>query len=85
MTRVQAALSIARGNIAPTPTEDRGPIMTAPEVAITVCGGRKSARWVIEHAGPVIGSKPGREWFFYEREARQWWADYLATGMRRAS
>jgi len=87
MTRAQTALKIARGSDAATPLgapiPDRGPVLTAPEVALAICGGRMSPRWVIERMGPAIGSKPGREWFFYERDAREWWANHLANGARR--
>jgi hypothetical protein len=58
-------------------------MMSAPEVAELICEGRISANWIIEHMGPHIGSKPGRQWLFYENEARQWWADYFDKGRER--
>ncbi len=64
--------------------EDVGRTMNAPEVAQFICEGRHSARWVIEHMGPSIGSKPGREWYFREKEARRWWEDYLNRGRNPA-
>jgi hypothetical protein len=63
-----------------SPVADRGRLMSAPDVAQLVCDGRLSARWVIERMGPTIGLKPGREWLFYEADARKWWAKYLERG-----
>lgn len=53
--------------------EDRGRTMTAPEVAELICEGHVSAKWIIQKMAPHIGSKPGREWLFYENEARAMW------------
>lgn len=53
--------------------EEPGRTMTAPDVAEIVCEGHVSAKWVISRMAPHIGSKPGREWLFYENEARALW------------
>jgi hypothetical protein len=58
-------------------TADRGALLNAAEIAQLVCQGKFSARWVIERMGPTIGKKPGREWLFFENEARKWWARFL--------
>jgi hypothetical protein len=54
--------------------QDLGRTMTAADVAELVCEGHVAAKWVIAKMGPHIGSKPGREWLFYENEARAMWA-----------
>lgn len=54
--------------------EDLGRTLTAAEVAEIVCEGHVSHKWVIQKMGPHIGSKPAREWLFYENEARAIWA-----------
>jgi hypothetical protein len=56
---------------------DRGALLSAPEVAELICQAKFSARWVIERMGPTIGLKPGREWLFYEADARKWWTRFL--------
>lgn len=63
---------------------DNGCTLTAPGVAELICEGRFSAKWVIQKMGPAIGTKPGREWLFYENEARAWYAEYLEKARRRA-
>ena len=59
------------------PTDERGPLITAAEFAELICDGKRSARWIAQRFGPKIGKKPGREWLFYESDARKAWADYL--------
>lgn len=57
-----------------------GRIMTTADVAVHVCGGKRGRKWVVEHMGPAIGNRPGKEWFFEEERAREWWALYVRTG-----
>ncbi|MDP9176703.1 MAG: hypothetical protein M3O61_03385 [Gemmatimonadota bacterium] len=75
-----SALKLDRRNAMPAPMAftDRGRTMTAAEVAAEICEGRLSAKWVIRHMAVAIGAKPGREWLFFEQDAREWWLTYLA-------
>lgn len=66
------------------PLAEKGRNMSASEVAVHICGEKRSARWVIEHLGPRCGKKPGRDWLFYENEARLAWDDYLNGGRKSA-
>ena len=75
-------MSSAALRLDPRPTMASAPatgsrMMTAAEVAVKVCEERRGRRWVIDHMGPEIGSKPGNEWFFREHEARAWWERYV--------
>lgn len=63
---------------------DRGRILNKHELAGEVCQGKATARWVIEHIAPEIGMRHGREYLFYENEARAWWAKYLASKRKTA-
>lgn len=53
--------------------EPTGRILNAQQFAEEVCGGHVSAKFVIKHF-KLIGSKPGKEWLWYESEARAAWA-----------
>lgn len=66
----------------PAEPVSRGRTLTAPEVAELVCAGKRSAKWVIQRMGPTIGSKPGRNWFFSEHDARRWWNEYVSPKRR---
>lgn len=59
------------------PPTDQGRTLNKHEVRADVCEGKASSKWIVEHMAPDIGMKHGREYLFYESEARQWWATYL--------
>lgn len=63
---------------------DNGRTMGKREVATEVCGGKRAPKWVIDHMAPDIGMLCGREYLFYESEARSWWAKYLDSKRRSA-
>lgn len=54
--------------------EPGGRILNAQQFANEVCGGHVSAKYVIKHFAHQIGSKPGKEWLFYETDAKLAWA-----------
>ena len=60
----------------------KGRLLDASEVAEQICQGKFSTRWVVNRMAPDIGKKPGRQWLFYEEEARDWWAKCLETHRR---
>jgi hypothetical protein len=64
------------------PPADRGSIITAAQVATDIWQGKYSAKWVGQKMGPAIGFKLGKEWNFYEDEARQWKHDYIERQRR---
>jgi hypothetical protein len=56
-------------------TAQTGPtdrILNAHQFAEEICGGHVSAKYVIKHFRDV-GSKPGKEWLWYESIARAAW------------
>lgn len=66
------------------PAVDNGRIMGKREVSAEVCNGKATPKWVVEHMAPEIGMLHGREYLFYESEARNWWAKYLDSKRRTA-
>jgi hypothetical protein len=64
--------------------ENRGPTITAAEVAKRVWEGFVSVKWVIQYMAPEIGFKPGKPWLFHENEARAWREEWIRTHRRRA-
>lgn len=59
------------------PAQDRGRLLDASQVAEhpEICNGRFSPKWVIQRMRSV-GRKPGREWLFYEADAKAWWQNF---------
>lgn len=75
----QSMKGILSLNRADAPREIRTPcgrIMNAQQVAEEICGGHVSAKYVIKHLRDV-GSKPGKEWLWYEQDARDAWAQRM--------
>lgn len=63
---------------------DNGRTLDKREVSVEVTNGKAAPRWVVEHMGAEIGMLHGREYLFYETEARAWWANYLNSRRRTA-
>lgn len=63
--------------VSPANPEPAGRIFTAQQFADEICGGHVSAKYIIKHFAPLIGSKPGKEWLFWEGDARQEWAKVM--------
>jgi hypothetical protein len=62
-----------------TQAEDTaGRILNAQQFATDICGGHVSAKYVIKHFRDV-GSKPGKEWLWYENVARSAWAKKMQS------
>lgn len=81
--RKAAALSLLGSSPVPV-FVDRGRMMNKAEVSREVCDSKATPKWLIEHMAPDIGMKHGREYLFYESEARNWWAKYLDSKRRTA-
>lgn len=83
MSRAVRGLSLL-AEVPATPMADNGRTLNKVEFSVEVTLGKASPKWLVEHAAPEIGMKHGREYLFYENEARAWWARYLASKRRTA-
>lgn len=73
-----APLFVSRGRAPAMPPADRGPIRTARELAALVFDGRVSAKWVLARVAPEKRFRYGREVCWYEADAREWKAWWIA-------